>query len=307
MFFFFSSRRRHTRSTRDWSSDVCSSDLPVGGDEAQASSGQTISARAGEQIRSGRFLLIALSITALVAAGLIAWLYVGRALDRASEAMDSSARVMTERAGRNQTEALTTAAASEQATRNVENVAGATEEIAQTTDHIAAQVRDSASIVRQAADEAQAITAAVEGLAHSVGQIGDVSNLIRGIAAQTNLLALNATIEAARAGEAGRGFAVVAQEVKSLAAQTGKATEDIAQQISSIEQTTSRAVDAMKTIAGTIARLEEIAHVVAAAVEQQEAVTQDIERNASAAAQGTRAVSANIGQVSHTAREMDQV
>src|SRR6266536_5085015 len=31
MFFFFSSRRRHTRSTRDWSSDVCSSDLTDGG------------------------------------------------------------------------------------------------------------------------------------------------------------------------------------------------------------------------------------------------------------------------------------
>src|SRR2546422_8324476 len=39
-FFFFSSRRRHTRCSRDWSSDVCSSDLvaikgplppPVGG------------------------------------------------------------------------------------------------------------------------------------------------------------------------------------------------------------------------------------------------------------------------------------
>src|SRR2546421_2734885 len=28
-FFFFSSRRRHTRSVRDWSSDVCSSDLEV--------------------------------------------------------------------------------------------------------------------------------------------------------------------------------------------------------------------------------------------------------------------------------------
>src|SRR5699024_11896570 len=27
-FFFFSSRRRHTISKRDWSSDVCSSDLP---------------------------------------------------------------------------------------------------------------------------------------------------------------------------------------------------------------------------------------------------------------------------------------
>src|SRR6266403_3245195 len=29
MFFFFSSRRRHTRSLRDWSSDVCSSDLKL--------------------------------------------------------------------------------------------------------------------------------------------------------------------------------------------------------------------------------------------------------------------------------------
>src|SRR2546422_1914846 len=30
-FFFFSSRRRHTRCSRDWSSDVCSSDLAPGG------------------------------------------------------------------------------------------------------------------------------------------------------------------------------------------------------------------------------------------------------------------------------------
>src|SRR5438132_7504915 len=32
-FFFFSSRRRHTRSLCDWSSDVCSSDLPRGSAE----------------------------------------------------------------------------------------------------------------------------------------------------------------------------------------------------------------------------------------------------------------------------------
>src|SRR6266487_5368648 len=31
LLFFFSSRRRHTRWTGDWSSDVCSSDLPRGG------------------------------------------------------------------------------------------------------------------------------------------------------------------------------------------------------------------------------------------------------------------------------------
>src|SRR5690606_39691645 len=39
-FFFFSSRRRHTRFSRDWSSDVCSSDLllQAAGGEEQARS-----------------------------------------------------------------------------------------------------------------------------------------------------------------------------------------------------------------------------------------------------------------------------
>src|SRR5215813_14929221 len=36
VFFFFSSRRRHTRCGRDWSSDVCSSDLLVGRDQRLA-------------------------------------------------------------------------------------------------------------------------------------------------------------------------------------------------------------------------------------------------------------------------------
>src|SRR5207249_5196301 len=35
VYFFFSSRRRHTRSKRDWSSDVCSSDLIVDRSESR--------------------------------------------------------------------------------------------------------------------------------------------------------------------------------------------------------------------------------------------------------------------------------
>src|SRR5690606_40609648 len=35
--FFFSSRRRHTRFSRDWSSDVCSSDLPAAVSDVPAS------------------------------------------------------------------------------------------------------------------------------------------------------------------------------------------------------------------------------------------------------------------------------
>src|SRR2546421_7173647 len=40
-FFFFSSRRRHTRSDRDWSSDVCSSDLAVEVKQLQIALNQT--------------------------------------------------------------------------------------------------------------------------------------------------------------------------------------------------------------------------------------------------------------------------
>src|SRR3712207_4290055 len=40
--FFFSSRRRHTRYWRDWSSDVCSSDLTPKSNQAQARSNQVM-------------------------------------------------------------------------------------------------------------------------------------------------------------------------------------------------------------------------------------------------------------------------
>jgi methyl-accepting chemotaxis protein len=228
-------------------------------------------------------------------------------LDRAAEAMDRSARDMANSAGRNQEQALATAAASEQATANVGVVATAAEEIAQSIEHITARVANSATVASQATDEAKAITDAVESLSASVDEIGEVSDLISSIAAQTNLLALNATIEAARAGEAGRGFAVVAQEVKGLATQTGKATGEITRHIVSIEQTTGRSVQAIKKISATIEQLSDIANDVAVAMSQQDAVTQEIARNAGAAAKGTRDVAENISEVSNSAVKTGQV
>src|SRR5438067_9827854 len=51
-FFFFSSRRRHTRSKRDWSSDVCSSDLSCHSGDRGRRAGRCPLAAAGRRSRT---------------------------------------------------------------------------------------------------------------------------------------------------------------------------------------------------------------------------------------------------------------
>src|SRR2546427_13120016 len=59
MFFFFSSRRRHTRFDCDWSSDVCSSDLRVAGQRL----GATWLERGLNAVARGGFISAGLAIT----------------------------------------------------------------------------------------------------------------------------------------------------------------------------------------------------------------------------------------------------
>jgi len=219
----------------------------------------------------------------------------------ASSELEHSAVILTKSSAATQQLSTVVATASEETSTNVQSVASATEEMASSINEIGRQVADSNRIANEAVDQAEKTDARIAELSLAANRIGDVTKLITTIAEQTNLLALNATIEAARAGDAGRGFAVVAQEVKTLAAQTAKATSEISAQISGIQTATHDSVLAIKEISGTIGRVSEIAAVIAAAIEEQGAATQEITRNVQQAAIGSTQVATSIADVNRGA------
>lgn len=162
------------------------------------------------------------------------------------------------------------------------------------------QVEQQVSNIQKLAQEIDGSVVAINQLATNSKSIGQVLDVIKGIAEQTNLLALNAAIEAARAGEQGRGFAVVADEVRNLAQRTQHSTAEIEQMISQLHGGVSSAVKAMsashvmadETVAQSVevqSALENILAAVgmivdqiqqiAAAAEQQTAVAHDIDQN----------------------------
>ena len=162
------------------------------------------------------------------------------------------------------------------------------------------QAREAVKAINTVSEEISSSTSRVEELAGQVRDIGQVLDVIRGIAEQTNLLALNAAIEAARAGEQGRGFAVVADEVRALAARTQASTGEIEAMIGTVQNSADQAVRAMgnsRTLASstqTLAQatgqsLERIAQsiseindrnmLIATASEEQSHVAREVDRN----------------------------
>jgi methyl-accepting chemotaxis protein len=221
----------------------------------------------------------------------------------ASSELETTAIVLTRTAQNNQQLSSAVVAASEEAATSVQSVAAGSEQLAASVSEIARQMCQSSKIANEAVEQARKTDARMTGLSQAAQRIGDVVKLITVIAKQTNLLALNATIEAARAGEAGKGFAVVAQEVKALATQTANATNEIASQIASMQTATRDSVGAIMEITTTINRISEIATIIAAAVEEQGAATQEISQSVRHIAGGTAKVAANITEVSRSASE----
>jgi PAS domain S-box-containing protein len=224
-----------------------------------------------------------------------------RTVNESAASMKLTASSLFAASGQTSQRAESALQAANEASTNVATAATAADEMTSSIGEISRQLVQTTDVVRSAVHDAQSTNDGIRGLADTAQRIGDVIELIRTIAGQTNLLALNATIEAARAGESGRGFAVVASEVKSLAVQTAKATEEISSQILAVQASTGNAVEAIARIAHRMQEIERYTSAVAAAVEEQNAVTGEISHNVSSAAHGTNDFVAVLDQVARAA------
>jgi len=198
------------------------------------------------------------------------------------------------------------AAAMEESSTNANMVASAAEEMSSTINDIAGNVERARSIASEAVGKATNASSTMGELSKAAEKIGKVTETITEISEQTNLLALNATIEAARAGEAGKGFAVVANEIKELAKQTAEATLDIKKLIDDVQGTSHTTAAGIGEISDVISGINDIVSVIATAVEEQSAATQEIASNIGQASQGIQEVNENVSQSSTVATDISQ-
>ncbi len=165
-------------------------------------------------------------------------------------------------------------------------------------------VRASADLVAQIGESMDEAAERMALLGEKSTAIGEVTDIIDGIANRTNLLALNAAIEAARAGEAGRGFSVVAVEIRKLAETVAKSTGEIKRLIREIQDSTAASGVATEQVTKQVRRNAELSSEVTASLEQMVEVVTSTSEHLRTIQEATGEQTTSTEEMAHTVQEL---
>jgi len=267
--------------------------------------------------------------------------FVTEIREAALQLSTSSAEVL---AAATQNESSTSAQASaiHETTATMEELKGASHQIAENAQMVASiaeqtlvggrqgegAIKSFMSSMESVKRNAIEVDDAIAKLSKRVERIGTVVEVIDEIADRSDLLALNAALEGAKAGEAGRGFSIVAAEMRRLAENVMESTKEIKNLITEIREATHAAKEAsdgnkkmaaegeklgghaMESVSGILSGIQETsdaARVIHLATQQQRTATEQVVQSMSEIEEVTRQAQAGSKQATGAAAELTKL
>jgi methyl-accepting chemotaxis protein len=267
--------------------------------------------------------------------------FVTEIREAALQLSTSSAEVL---AAATQNESSTSAQASaiHETTATMEELKGASHQIAENAQMVAAIAEQTLSGARQGEGAIKMFMTSMENVRHNavevddaiaklskrVERIGTVVEVIDEIADRSDLLALNAALEGAKAGDAGRGFSIVAAEMRRLAENVMESTKEIKNLITEIREATHAAKEAsdgnkkmagegeklggnaMQSVTGILSGIQETsdaARVIHLATQQQRTATEQVVQSMSEIEEVTRQAQSGSKQATGAASELTKL